>query len=1038
MNGQAQTWAQLRQRYGKQPFIGRQQEQKIFRLNFIYQLPEYLIFAIYGPTGVGKSTLLNRYRGIAQAHGATSVLVNAEQAATTHQQTILYAMTAISRQMAQANTLLTTFEERYRQYTETLQTMVEDHETPAGVFDLLSGIAKPAEAEAQAWDTYLHDKLMTSDQINLIKNPVQALTQAFVKDLGAWATIRHIVIAFDDWDIIGNQLGPWLRDWLAPGDISTNIWIALAGNRPLKAAWQPYASITASLTLTAFTADETRAYTLTHGVQKEEHLSPIWTYSKGNPLLVSLLTSAANIAPPTNGGLAVNGMERYLKWLADDTQREIVLRCAAPRTLDATLTEICTDDAKTDNASTFDFLTHTPLLTNHRGQYRYHPTLRDQVRALAQQHYPDSLPTAHTKLHAHYAAQLATFGNDPHYRDPQWRQSQLEYLYHGLMLNRSGAERDGLTLFLMSLRVYYPLAGEIVQTWAQAAAEQSAPNSVTDWAATLDAAWEALECQDWDALLTFCILVARRNDLSYEAQEELHAIRILLKARQQGSAPIETAPVELASSTETTPQPSLEQIPVNQPMAPDDNLMAISPAPPAPTIDATQDIIKQPLSANAESAIKEPPIKESPVAAADHIAKQVNLPTIVNFGTIETAATEPERPSEIDTQTASARVVPTTPDAVVPAIIPEPDHAAEPETPLESEARPDANIPGLPETESGNTAASIQPQEKADAAEPETTNDNQDIPPETSAAEVSAEVSADDYNNRGNVYLGMGEYQKAIRDYTQAIALNPDYVGAYYNRALAFTQLRGFDHAIEDYTHTLALNPNFAAAYKNRGVIHASCKEYARAIADYTEALRRKPDDATTYNNRGNAHYNLATYDQAITDYDQAIALNPNYARAYLNRGLAYTSTEEYQQAIADYNQAITLNPATATAYVYRGQAYARLEQHPQALADYDHALELTPNYPLVHNNRGLALVKLGRYAEGIEAYRSAIEHNPKYATAYYNAACAAALMNNPNKACTWLEKAITLHPQYQIMAQRDVDFKNVSGNLCFRKLLNP
>jgi len=42
------------------------------------------------------------------------------------------------------------------------------------------------------------------------------------------------------------------------------------------------------------------------------------------------------------------------------------------------------------------------------------------------------------------------------------------------------------------------------------------------------------------------------------------------------------------------------------------------------------------------------------------------------------------------------------------------------------------------------------------------------------------------YCNRGLVYLNLGEYQKAIDDYTKAIEINPKYTYAYYNRGNAY------------------------------------------------------------------------------------------------------------------------------------------------------------------------------------------------------------------------------------------------------------
>jgi tetratricopeptide (TPR) repeat protein len=45
---------------------------------------------------------------------------------------------------------------------------------------------------------------------------------------------------------------------------------------------------------------------------------------------------------------------------------------------------------------------------------------------------------------------------------------------------------------------------------------------------------------------------------------------------------------------------------------------------------------------------------------------------------------------------------------------------------------------------------------------------------------------AEAYNNRGNVYVDLGQHQQAITDYNEAIRLKPDYDRAYSNRGSAY------------------------------------------------------------------------------------------------------------------------------------------------------------------------------------------------------------------------------------------------------------
>ncbi len=45
--------------------------------------------------------------------------------------------------------------------------------------------------------------------------------------------------------------------------------------------------------------------------------------------------------------------------------------------------------------------------------------------------------------------------------------------------------------------------------------------------------------------------------------------------------------------------------------------------------------------------------------------------------------------------------------------------------------------------------------------------------------------NAEAFNERGKAYRKMGKYQRAIDDYTKAIALDSQYAEAYYNRGVA-------------------------------------------------------------------------------------------------------------------------------------------------------------------------------------------------------------------------------------------------------------
>ncbi|MFZ1988533.1 MAG: tetratricopeptide repeat protein [Alphaproteobacteria bacterium] len=233
---------------------------------------------------------------------------------------------------------------------------------------------------------------------------------------------------------------------------------------------------------------------------------------------------------------------------------------------------------------------------------------------------------------------------------------------------------------------------------------------------------------------------------------------------------------------------------------------------------------------------------------------------------------------------------------------------------------------------------------------------------------------ASSYVRRAIAYSDKGDDDRAIADFTKAIALNPKFINAYYDRGLVYISKGDYDRAIADLNQAIGLDPNDAISYSNRGAAYSGKGDYDRAIADLNQAIALNPNYAETYNNRGNAYAHKQECDRAIPDYTKAIALNSNFAGAYNNRGRAYYDKGDYDRAIADLNQAIVLDPKLATAYYNRGVTYGHKGDYGHAIADYNQAIALAPNDARTYDSEAwlLATCPDAKYRNGVEAVRLA------------------------------------------------------------------
>ena len=196
-------------------------------------------------------------------------------------------------------------------------------------------------------------------------------------------------------------------------------------------------------------------------------------------------------------------------------------------------------------------------------------------------------------------------------------------------------------------------------------------------------------------------------------------------------------------------------------------------------------------------------------------------------------------------------------------------------------------------------------------------------------------------------------YENAVRHYTEALKLKPDFAGAYNNRGNVHSDKGELNNAIQDFNTAIELSPELAEAYNNRGNVHSGKGELDAAIQNYNKVLELNPEYAETYYNRGNAYGRKDKFDNAIQDYNKAIALNPEYADAYNNRSVAYRDKGDFDVAIQDCNKVIELNPEHINAYYNRGKVYCKKGEFDGAIQNFNTAINLNPEYADAYYNRG-------------------------------------------------------------------------------------
>jgi arylsulfatase A-like enzyme/Flp pilus assembly protein TadD len=141
-------------------------------------------------------------------------------------------------------------------------------------------------------------------------------------------------------------------------------------------------------------------------------------------------------------------------------------------------------------------------------------------------------------------------------------------------------------------------------------------------------------------------------------------------------------------------------------------------------------------------------------------------------------------------------------------------------------------------------------------------------------------------------------YKAAVPVLERALGLFDRDAEVWNSIGLAAWRLGDLEAALKDFNQALALDPNDAIYNDNLGSLRVvmamktkNQDALEQAVARFNTAIARDPRLASAYNGRAGAYSLLGKKDEAIADWEKAVALNPNFDFAIYN--LAFAQEEK-------------------------------------------------------------------------------------------------------------------------------------------------
>lgn len=219
----------------------------------------------------------------------------------------------------------------------------------------------------------------------------------------------------------------------------------------------------------------------------------------------------------------------------------------------------------------------------------------------------------------------------------------------------------------------------------------------------------------------------------------------------------------------------------------------------------------------------------------------------------------------------------------------------------------------------------------------------------------------------------------SVKDFDEAIRLDPKFAAAYRNRGMSKSELEDLPGALSDFEAAVRLDEKDEVALGLCGLARLENRDYAGAVKDLDRAIVLDPKNGASYRDRGNAKERLKDFSGALADFDEALKLNPEDSLAMHLRGVAKTGKKDYAGAIKDFDEAIMLGGAMGFAMISKAVVLstaqdATVRQPAEALKLAEALLQADPKNGNALVAKACALAAEGQFEKALELEKLAGE----------------------------------------------------------------
>jgi tetratricopeptide (TPR) repeat protein len=165
-----------------------------------------------------------------------------------------------------------------------------------------------------------------------------------------------------------------------------------------------------------------------------------------------------------------------------------------------------------------------------------------------------------------------------------------------------------------------------------------------------------------------------------------------------------------------------------------------------------------------------------------------------------------------------------------------------------------------------------------------------------------------DSNLDGIDHFNAGDYEAALKSYSEFLMLYPDDIKTRYNRARCFEALGDDVNAEIDYNEVLEREPYHINALLGLSQIYYRKNDFQTSINLTERVVMIDEQNFLAHYYSGRAYHKVGYWLHALKCYNRVIELNPEYGYAYFHRSSVMISIGLQPMGCNDLQAAVSLN----------------------------------------------------------------------------------------------------------------------------------